>query len=322
MPKGDRLRLKADPEDGTTPIANLLLEAVAMARLSGLQTRAILHLWRRTYGWVGEDGKRIKEAKIALTEWARALDSSNTRLSHSLSELEAHHIIKRRMADSWGGYYYSLNTNISQWDNNCINLSKLAEGVGVADFATVDKNATIVQTATVDNNATIDQNDNSCPKRNGTVDQNAMEQLTKTQLPTLYKESINKDKEKGDLKIPPVLSEEKLKRGKLVADVFTRIDKIRGYRPPKRGAENKSVLRMIKDYTSDQIIETYQKMKTDVFWENKELYLMSVESQIGAIIHGKSGGNNGRTKGDQRRSIPGNRPAGAFDDLAQRDKDL
>ena len=48
MPKGDRLKLKADPEDGTTPISNLLLEAVAMTKLPGLQTRAILYLWRKT----------------------------------------------------------------------------------------------------------------------------------------------------------------------------------------------------------------------------------------------------------------------------------
>ena len=47
MPKGDRIILKADPEDGTTPISNLLLEAVAMAKLSGLQKGVILYLWRR-----------------------------------------------------------------------------------------------------------------------------------------------------------------------------------------------------------------------------------------------------------------------------------
>ena len=52
MPKGDKEILKADPEDGTTPIANLLLEAVAIARLSGKEKGIILYLWRRTYGWL------------------------------------------------------------------------------------------------------------------------------------------------------------------------------------------------------------------------------------------------------------------------------
>ena len=32
MPKGDKEKLKADPEDGTTPVANLLLEALISAK--------------------------------------------------------------------------------------------------------------------------------------------------------------------------------------------------------------------------------------------------------------------------------------------------
>ena len=58
MPKGDRVIGKADPEDGTTPVANLLLEALAMAHLSGEEKGAVLYLWRQTYGWV--DGKGIQ----------------------------------------------------------------------------------------------------------------------------------------------------------------------------------------------------------------------------------------------------------------------
>ena len=188
MPKGDKLKLKADPEDGTTPIANLLLEAVAMAKLSGLQKGAILYLWRRTYGWIKE-GHRLKERKITLTEWKNALDSSSSRLSKTLSELENKNIISRRMADPWGGYYYKINTNISKWNSDSINLSKLAEQGGIADFATVDQNATVDQL--------VNSNDkgNSLPKRNATVDQNATQQLTKTQPPTLYKERLKKGKE-------------------------------------------------------------------------------------------------------------------------------
>ena len=141
MPKGDRLKLKADPEDGTTPIANLLLEAVAMAKISGLQKGAILYLWRRTYGWV-ENGHRIKERKITLTEWKNALDSSASRLSKALSDLDEHNIIHRHTADAWGGYYYQINTNIATWNRNCINLAKLAEEIGIDTFTTVDQNAT------------------------------------------------------------------------------------------------------------------------------------------------------------------------------------
>lgn len=50
MPRGDREKLKADIEDGTTNIAHLLLEALAMADLSGAEKGLVLFLWRRTYG--------------------------------------------------------------------------------------------------------------------------------------------------------------------------------------------------------------------------------------------------------------------------------
>ena len=42
MPKGDRERLKADLEDGSTPLANLLLEALATANISGVQKGLVL----------------------------------------------------------------------------------------------------------------------------------------------------------------------------------------------------------------------------------------------------------------------------------------
>jgi len=125
MPKGDKFRLKADPEDGTTPIANLLLEAVAMANIPGLQTRAILYLWRKTYGWIDEDGKRKKKCEIGLKEWTDALDVIKSSVATALSELERKNIIIRTANTRWGTYYYSFNTDIVKWDNNCINLPLL-----------------------------------------------------------------------------------------------------------------------------------------------------------------------------------------------------
>jgi len=269
MPKGDRLKLKADPEDGTTPIANLLLEAVAMAKISGLQKGAIVYLWRQTYGWVDEDGKRKKEAKITLAEWGKALDRDKGRVSHALAELEQMNIVKRRQADVWGGYYYSLNTNIASWNSDSINLAKLAETVEVAHLPTVDENATVAEMTTVDENAT--------------------QQLTKTQPSlggiiggvTLKKEILNKYiNKKGDKVLSPVL-------GLKVKEVFARLDKLRGYRPPKRKAEASAIIRMLKEYDSDQIVTIYENLKKEAFWQNKELFMMTVENQIGAMIKAK-----------------------------------
>ena len=195
MPKGDRLKLKADPEDGTTPIANLLLEAVAMAKFSGLQVRAIIYLWRKTYGWVGNDGNRLKECKIGLTDWAEALDSSNSRVSHILQELVEKSIIKRRILDVWGGYYYSLNTDISSWNSDCLKLHKLCNKVGIPSFATIDENATVPLQANSKPNSDSRPNSDSIPNGDTTIDENATAQLTKTQPPTLYKERLKKGKE-------------------------------------------------------------------------------------------------------------------------------
>jgi hypothetical protein len=284
MPKGDRLKLKADPEDGTTPIANLLLEAVAIAKLSGLEVRAIIYLWRRTYGWVGKDGKRLKECKVGLTEWGKALDSSNARLSHTLQDLEHKGIIKRKLADVWGGYSYSINTNISQWNSDCVNFAKLCERVGIPSFATVDQTATVNESDNSSKSDISSQQDNSIPKTFATVDQTATEQLTKTQPPTLYKEILNKDIKKEDDKLLPLNT-----KGN-AGEVFRKLDTLRGYKPPKRKGEASSILRMLRTYTADQIIDTWVNLKKEKFWEDKELYMMNVEDQIGAKIKKTNGG--------------------------------
>lgn len=75
--------------------------------------------------------------------------------------------------------------------------------------------------------------------------------------------------------------------GEQTRDVFGKIDALRGYRPPKRKAEAASIIRMLKQYTPDQIISTWQKLKQDKFWKDKELFMMTVESQIGAILNGQ-----------------------------------
>jgi len=76
------------------------------------------------------------------------------------------------------------------------------------------------------------------------------------------------------------------KRGDLVKQVFAQIDKIRGYRPPKRKPEAAAIIRMLNNYTPDQIINTWETLKQDKFWQKQELFMMTVESQIGAVQSG------------------------------------
>lgn len=74
--------------------------------------------------------------------------------------------------------------------------------------------------------------------------------------------------------------------GNGVKAVFKELDKLRGYKPPKRQAEAASILRMLKKkFKPQQIIDAWETLKKDKFWQGKELFMMTVESQIGAIVN-------------------------------------
>jgi phage replication O-like protein O len=118
MPKGDRAIMKADPEDGTTPIANLLLEALAVAKLSGREKGFVLYLWRETYGW-SKDGKRLKEKAISLDKWATIFEMRREHVSTTLARLADKRVFNRRFAGPGKGYTYSMNTRVSEWCNSC-----------------------------------------------------------------------------------------------------------------------------------------------------------------------------------------------------------
>jgi len=78
---------------------------------------------------------------------------------------------------------------------------------------------------------------------------------------------------------------EKSPYGEGIRQVFAGLVKKRGYKTPKNQAEAKSIRNMLKEgYTPNQILDTWEKLKADDFWQGKELYMMSVEKQIGAIL--------------------------------------
>jgi DnaD/phage-associated family protein len=114
VPKGDILKLKADPEDGTAPIARLFLDALPLMRLSGLELRCVLYLWRRTYGWF-INGTRLKERPITLAEWADGLLATRPRISEALTSLEAKKVYKRKDLGQGRGYIYEMNTHVDEW---------------------------------------------------------------------------------------------------------------------------------------------------------------------------------------------------------------
>lgn len=119
MPKGDVNIYKADTDDGYTPIANLLLEALAFANLSGVQKGICLFLFRRTYGW------GVKEESITLNDFASATGSSPSYISRQLKQLINWNVIQRVHYEPGKTPIYSFNTRLSQWDKGCLNVQGL-----------------------------------------------------------------------------------------------------------------------------------------------------------------------------------------------------
>ncbi|HBX22639.1 MAG TPA: hypothetical protein DEF34_03225 [Desulfotomaculum sp.] len=121
MPKGDREIFKADIDDGYTKIADLLLEALAMAKLNGVQKGICLFIWRRTYGW------GIKEDRIPLKDFARACDSSESYISKQIKQLVHWKVINRTSYEPGKVPSFTINTRVAQWDKGCLNVQGLNE---------------------------------------------------------------------------------------------------------------------------------------------------------------------------------------------------
>lgn len=142
MPKGDRDNLKADCEDGFTRIANLILEALALAKLNGTQKGICLFLFRRTYGW-----NRSEDA-ISLADFAAACGSSKPYISRQLQDLISKNVICRVAYEPGKTPVYAFTTRISEWDPACIDRQALSDCAthglyesttgGLSDKATVN----------------------------------------------------------------------------------------------------------------------------------------------------------------------------------------
>ncbi len=276
MPKGDKNILKADPEDGTTPVSNLLLEALAYSRLSGLERGALAHLWRRTYGWIVGKGKRRKERVIPLSEWARALHTDKITAWKTLNSLEKKCVITLKRLGKGKSISYMTNTHIYEW--TCIDKELFAKWL-----------------------TPISQINNT------SVSETANMVLAKSTTPLDTESAMPKEKRKeiikeDILKKPSQLPSKKVDPlNELRTKVFALLKEKRGYDSPKAGAEAKAITWMLKqDYSVEDIMNTYQIMSEKPFWKDKELFMASVQSQIGKI---KKGGQNGTNCGHTETSI-------------------
>ncbi len=193
MPKGDRLKFKADPEDGTTPVSNLLLEAVAIANLNGTEKGIILYLWRNTYGWLIE-GRRLKETRIPQAEVSDVFSVAEKTIQTALKSLYDKRILKRRDIGQGRGYVYSMNTSITEWNSHSIKLDALSKVTRV-----VRKDRGIQELLPLSETSTLSTLNEAGPEagKEGSKEAPPLSEtstlgLTKMTGPTLYKESLNK----------------------------------------------------------------------------------------------------------------------------------
>lgn len=280
MPKGDRLKLKADPEDGTTPIANLLLEAVACAKLSGTEKGAILFLWRQTYGWVIE-GKRLKEKEVSQYTLTKFLGINSKTAFNILKSLTDKNIFLREFIGAGKGYVYKMNTDITKWNTGCIDLD-LLRLYTIGDKTTGNNtygHKTVGEITIGDKNISKDNLDSQ--GLTGLVSQEPPHLPSQVQPQDyLYnKEILNKDKE---------IKVDKSTFGKKINETLLELEKLRGYKATKREAEAASIKRMLsKNYSNEQILNTWKELKEKPYHQKQELFMMTIESQIGAVVHGK-----------------------------------
>ena len=148
MAKGDREILKADLDDGYTPLANLILEALAMAKMSGVQKGLCLFLFRRTYGW------GIKEDEITLKEFAEGVNSSISYVSKQLKQLIEWNVVIRTKYEPGKTPAYTFNTRVAQWDKGCINVQglskKIKQGLYKCSKQGLNKKARVEHSKTID----------------------------------------------------------------------------------------------------------------------------------------------------------------------------
>ena len=98
-------------EDGYTPIANEILEALTLGKFTTREYKCLLFLLRKTYGW------SKKEDGISLTQWVDGTGLYKIDVSRTLKRLEERHIIVCEAAGLGRGAskIYGFNKHHEQW---------------------------------------------------------------------------------------------------------------------------------------------------------------------------------------------------------------
>lgn len=103
-----------DIKNGYTPIANELMEALAMARVPGQQFRVLMVILRKTYGYKDDNGRRKTTDWIAVTQFVEATGIENRgSINNLLSELADKNMIRTKKG--MAGQMVGLQKDYEKW---------------------------------------------------------------------------------------------------------------------------------------------------------------------------------------------------------------
>lgn len=96
-------------EDGNTRIANDLLEAISRLEVPGAETRVLLVVARKTYGW------QKKEDNISLSQFSKETNMTRTRIIRAIKNLVRYGVLGSITGDTSTSSKYWIIKDYDKW---------------------------------------------------------------------------------------------------------------------------------------------------------------------------------------------------------------
>jgi len=245
------------PENGTCPVANELVEALCRVNLSGYEGRVIWALIRKTYGW-----HKTCDV-ISFSQFERLTNLDRRHIARALSQLEQHNMITRHRVGQ--KVSYAVQKDYDQWSPLPIEATVRHEPLPIEATA-----------------ATIADSGNR-PLPIQATEPLPIQVTTKTINNTIQNKTLThrpaKPSKEPTTKAPP---------DPRVTEVMQSLEAKQGYKFAHYAQEAREVKRaLVMSYTPEQIIGCWERLKSESFWKGKALPLAQVVKNLGEHVKGE-----------------------------------
>jgi phage replication O-like protein O len=259
-----------------TRLHNAILEKMALARLSGAEFRALMFLFRKTYGW------NKKEDRISLAQWAEGTNGKRPHVLRTLNELIRKRVIYRT-DDKHLIPIYGFNKYFEDWlEVFDVDSERGQRFEKHSEVLPIQETLLPIQvTVTNIGNAAVTNIGNPTVTNTGTH---------KRQLKTVKDSS-------SSLKKCTEKTPEQLALVERQKEIIQAYRGVLGYAVPSEGKEGISAKVLAQHgYTADEVIRCYRDMRQESYWNGKHLSLASVNNQIGAWLQRNGNGSADSTE--------------------------